>query len=205
MPTRRTLLICGLALPALAALGVAGPARADDSDQAVAFITKLGTDLIGVVNGPGPLADKQAALAQIVDRDVDVDGVGQFCLVSFWRIATPDQQRQSLSLFHDVQLRNVTGKIGDYPGVTFSIGRAQPREGAIAVDSIVTRPGNAPNAVQWLVSSASGGPKVIDVIAEGTSLRLTQRSDYLSYLSSHGSQVQALLDAIHRQAQSAGQ
>ncbi len=29
----------------------------------------------------------------------------------------------------------------------------------------------------------SGSPKIVDVIAEGTSLRLTQRSDYASYLA----------------------
>ena len=65
--------------------------------------------------------------------------------------------------------------------------------------SVLNRPGNAPNKVDWVVE-AEGTPKVIDVIAEGTSLRLTQRSDYSAYLARNGNSVQALIDALKQQA-----
>jgi phospholipid transport system substrate-binding protein len=42
--------------------------------------------------------------------------------------------------------------------------------------------------------------KIIDVIAEGTSLRLTQRSDYSSFLARNSNNVQALIDAMRQQA-----
>jgi phospholipid transport system substrate-binding protein len=64
----------------------------------------------------------------------------------------------------------------------------------------VTRPNSAPNRVDWLVSSESGSPQIIDVIAEGTSLRLTQRNDYASYLSRNNNNIQALIDALKKQA-----
>jgi phospholipid transport system substrate-binding protein len=51
---------------------------------------------------------------------------------------------------------------------------------------------------------AEGPPMVIDVIAEGTSLRLTQRCDYASFLSRNGNNVQALIDALRQQAAAAG-
>ena len=44
-----------------------------------------------------------------------------------------------------------------------------------------------------------GGPKIVDVVAEGTSLRLTQRDDYASYLARNNDSVQALIDALKRQ------
>jgi phospholipid transport system substrate-binding protein len=68
------------------------------------------------------------------------------------------------------------------------------------VTTTVTRPNNAPNRVDWLVSSDSGSSLVIDVIAEGTSLRLTQRNDYTSYLSRNNNNVQSLIDALKKQA-----
>jgi phospholipid transport system substrate-binding protein len=37
------------------------------------------------------------------------------------------------------------------------------------------------------------------VVAEGTSLRLTQRSDYSSYLSHNGNNVDTLISAMRRQ------
>jgi phospholipid transport system substrate-binding protein len=54
--------------------------------------------------------------------------------------------------------------------------------------------------VDWLVSNDSGSPRIIDVIAEGTSLRLTQRNDYTAYLGRNNNQVQALVDALRKQA-----
>jgi phospholipid transport system substrate-binding protein len=53
--------------------------------------------------------------------------------------------------------------------------------------------------VQWVVDSSTGSPKIVDVVAEGTSLRLTQRSDYASYLERHGNDIGQLLAALHRQ------
>jgi phospholipid transport system substrate-binding protein len=136
----------------------------------------------------------------VIDHTVDIEDIARFCLGRFWRIASPAQQKEYVDLFHRVLVVNITGKIGDYQGVTASIGSASEREGNFAVSSIVTRPGNAPAKVDWVVSYSTGSPKIVDVIAEGTSLRITQRQDYASYLSRNGNNVQALIDAMRRQA-----
>ena len=167
--------------------------------QAAAFIDKTGKDLTAVVNGSAGTADKTAQLQQIVDRDVDVDAVARFCLGRYWRSASPAQQQQYLQLFRQVLVKNITSKLGDYQGVTFAVGRTSPRDGAVAVATVVTRPGTAAANVEWVVSSASGSPRIVDVVAEGTSLRLTQRSDYASYLAHNNNNLQALLDAMRQQ------
>ena len=202
MLTRRALLTTAVALAALPVLTM--PGLAQPSDQAGAFINAVLTNITAIVNGNSPLAQKQSALAQIVDRDVDVNDVARFCLGRFWRTATPEQQRDYTALFHSVLLRNITGKIGDYQGVTFTLGRSQPREGGTAVSTTVTRPNNPPSKVDWLISTTSGSPKIVDVIAEGTSLRLTQRSDYASYLSRNNENVQALINAMRQQVSQPG-
>ena len=175
-------------------------ARADDADQAEKFIDKLLKDLSAVVNGGKPVDAQKAAMRQIVFDAVDVDGIARFCLGRFWRTATPQQQKDYTEIFRNVMVSNITGKVGEYQGVSFAMGKAQARAEEIAVASIVNRPGNAPNKVDWLVAIAGGKPKVIDVIAEGTSLRLTQRSDYGAFLARNNNDVQALIDALKKQA-----
>jgi phospholipid transport system substrate-binding protein len=200
MLTRRSFIAATLASGALLAIGaLPGRASAQTPDQALAFIQQAGKDLTGVINGAGSADAKQAQLKQIVDKLVDVDNVARFCLGRFWRTATPPQQTEYLQLFHQVLQKNIAGKLGDYQGVTFVVGRAAPRDGAVGIASIVTRPGTAPANVEWIVSSASGSPRIIDLVAEGTSLRLTQRSDYASYLSQNNNNVGALIDAMRQQ------
>lgn len=187
-------------LPLLAAVaGRGGVAHADPLDQAGSFIQQAGDQLTAIINGSAPLAARQAQLQEIVNRVVDVDNVARFCLGRFWRIATPEQQAAYLSLFHRVLMTSITSKIGEYQGVSVVLGKPLAREGDVLVNTTINRPGNPSSRVDWLVSSDSGSPKIVDVIAEGVSMRQTQRSDYLSYLSQHGNNVQALIDAMKQQ------
>ena len=76
--------------------------RAQATDKATAFVKSTGDRLVAIVNGPGAAATKRAAMTKILDSDVDVDGIGRFCLGRFWRQATPEQQKQYLTVFHEV-------------------------------------------------------------------------------------------------------
>ncbi len=80
-----------------------------------------------------------------------------------------------------------------------------PGQGGVAVHTVITRPNGQPTNVEWLVVTVGGAQKIEDVIAEGTSLRITQRSDYQSYLRHNGDNVQALIKALrHQVAQANG-
>jgi phospholipid transport system substrate-binding protein len=205
MLTRRTHLFpVGFALGLALFLGGLSAARAQGVD-AIAFVRQTGDALVRVVNSTAPDPAKRQDLQQIVDRTVDVEGIARFALGRFWRTATPQQQQEYIHLFHEVLLNSITGKLGEYKGVQFSVGRTVPHEGGIAVQTTIVRPNSGPTDVQWLIVDVNGQPKIEDVIAEGTSLRLTQRSDYISYLQHNGNSVQALINALRQQlAQASG-
>ena len=155
--------------------------------------------MIGVVNAPGSAADKRRQMQPLIDAAVDINGIAQFCLGRFWRTATPEQQARYVQLFHEVLLNNITGKLGEFQGVTFVMTNTSQRESDWYVGTLIHRPNQQPNNVQWVVNTASGRPRIADVVAEGTSLRLTQRSDYASYLARNGNNVDALITAMQRQ------
>jgi phospholipid transport system substrate-binding protein len=157
-----------------------------------------------VVNNPGTATEKRAAMTQIISAAVDVDGIGRFCLGRFWRQSSEEQQKQYLELFHEVLITNITSKLGEYKGVTFTMGRSRMQDEEAAVSTTVVRPNNPPTAVDWIISNPTTNPKIIDVVAEGTSLRLTQRSDYASYLAHNSNNVDALITAMRQQVSQKG-
>jgi len=167
--------------------------------HATAFVKQAGARLLAVVNGPGSTAQKRQAMAGIVDQIVDVEEIARFCLGRFWRQATAEQKKRYVALFHEVLVTSITSKLGEYQGVTFQVGRAVPDDSNVKVATVVHRPQNPPTNVQWVIENPASDPKIIDVIAEGTSLRLTQRSDYESYLAHNGNSIDALISAMHRQ------
>jgi phospholipid transport system substrate-binding protein len=183
-------------------LAIGRGARAQSApDGASAFVKVIGDKLVAVVNGPGSAQQKRQTLTQIIDSGVDVDGVAQFCLGRFWRVATPEQQKRYMAIFHQVLVGNITSKLGEYQGVKFAVGRTEPDGENAKVDTVVTRPNSPPTNVQWIISNPGGNPKIVDVVAEGTSLRLTQRSDYASYLSHNNNNIDALIGAMQQQAE----
>jgi phospholipid transport system substrate-binding protein len=205
MLTRRTLLVCAAATAALAASGIGGfdSASAQTADAASTFIAQTGRDLVAVVNAPSSDSVKQQQLGGVIDRVVDVPAVAQFVLGRFWRTATPQQREDFTALFRKVIVTSIGGHLGEYKGVSFTIDRATPTDAGMSVRTTLNRPGAPAARVDWIVSNASGSPKIIDLLAEGTSLRLTQRSDYSSFLVNHGNSVQELISALRRQVEAA--
>ena len=194
--TRRALLAGSAAL--LALLRMPG-AWAQDASADAAFIQEFGDKLVAVVNGTGSLSEKEQHLKPLIDNSVDVDTIAKFCLGRYGASATPEQMREFLGLFHDVLLYNITSKIGEYRGVSFHMGEATMRGSEAFVATVVQKPNAAPTNVRWVVSTVSGKPKIVDVVAEGTSLRLTQRSDYSSFLNRNGNNIDSLLTAMKHQ------
>lgn len=174
-------------------------ALAQGADGATAFVTSFGSRLMTIINGPGSYDDKKQRLAPLIEQDVDIDGIARFCLGRFVRQATPAQQQEYTQLFRRVLLNNIFGKLGEFQGVTFRMtSTIQTGDGA-AVGTLIQRPSQKANTVQWIVSESTGQPKIIDVKAEGTSLRLTQRNDYTSYITRNGDSIGALLNAMRDQ------
>jgi phospholipid transport system substrate-binding protein len=196
---RRHFLTLTAGLVLTSASFVSRGAWAQGVDQASAFVKTTGDKLVGVVNGPGTAEQKRHSLTQIIDNAVDIDGVARFCLGRYWRQASPDQQKRFLDLFHQVLVINITSKLGEYQGVRFTMGRSRQQDDETIVSTTVERPNNPPTAVDWVVAKPGGKLQIIDVIAEGTSLRLTQRSDYASYLARTNNNIDALISAMRQQ------
>jgi phospholipid transport system substrate-binding protein len=202
MLNRRESISLIAALPAVFLLPAALSLRAWASsagERAAALIKATGDKLVAAINATGPIDQRRQELASIIDTDVDVNSVARFCLGRFWRTTTPAQQEQYVKMFRDMLVANISAKLGEYRGVTFTVGTTQARDSGEIVSTVVTRPNNPPTNIQWVVANAATDPKIIDMIAEGTSLRITQRDDYASFLSQHGERIDALLNQMRRQ------
>lgn len=194
---------------ALLASSLIAPARAQVGPQEAAeFIQRAGGELAATIGGAGSVEEKRRRITPFMAEVVDVEGVARFVLGRFWRLATPEQQRTYVGLFNQVLANSIAGRLGEYRGadaVKVTVGRPDPRPEGVLVPTTILRPNNQPVNVTWLVTEAGGKPKVADVIAEGMSLRLAQRSDYSAYIQRNNNDVGALIRALEAQvSQGAG-
>jgi phospholipid transport system substrate-binding protein len=155
--------------------------------------------LAAIVNSPGSLQEKRRRLEKTIDASVDVDEIGRFCLGRFWRIATPDQQQQYRALFRNLLVIKIMGHLGEYEGVRVTMGLARASAATEIVITTVERPNNPAIQVDWVVATNTGSPRIVDMLAEGTSLRLTQSADFTAYLARHQYNVHELVEGMRQQ------
>ena len=160
---------------------------------------QAGAELAVVVAGAQSPADKQARLSAYLQKTVDEDGLARFCLGRYWQIATPDQRDEYGKLFRQMLLKGVVNRLGDYQAGQTSIvvNPVQQKADGLYVPTIVERTGNSPVRITWLVvTDPAGAMRIADVVAEGMSLRQTQRSDFASFMARNGGDVGALIAAM---------
>ncbi len=191
---RRLVLVAAALLP-LAAQAEPDPARALD------FVRQSGVELAAVVGGAASPADKQERLRRFLGRVVDQDALARFCLGRFWAVAAPAQRSEYTALFRQVLLRGVVSRLGDYQAGSVKIVTNPPytRADGVYVPTVVERSGNKPVSITWLVTGEGAELRIADVVAEGMSLRITQRSDYASFLSHNGGDVDKLIAGMRAQ------
>ncbi len=175
------------------------PASAQGANDPTRFIEELGNKLVAIVNSPGSAQQKRAQMQPLIDEAVAIDEIATFVLGVYARTATPAQRQRFTQLFREVLLTTVVTSLGEFRGVTYTLTQTTTRNNEAFVGTLLTRPNQRANNVQWVVSQSSGHPKIVDVIAEGTSLRLTRRADYASFLNSNGRNLDALINALQRQ------
>lgn len=197
---RRLLLSAPLLATGLVALPRPGRAEIDPT-RAAAFIQAAGNELVAAINDPRlDLATRRDRVAATLRRTIDIEGTGRFILGRYVRQASAAELAEYNRLFDDIIVRNLSARFGEYRGVRFSLGRSQQRtEEDVLVNTIVERPNTPAFALDWRVSEIGGQPRVVDVIAEGTSLRLTTRSEYSAVIQRNGGRVASLLEAMRNQ------
>ncbi len=196
---RRHFVLAVLAATGLRATG----SRAARPDRAANFIRQLGHDLPGVVGDAATDAEKRRRLESFLVRVVDVDAMARFCLGRYWRQATPAQQQEYRRLFLRVLDNAVLVRLGSYGGSTGKVTMLAEISGpdGIHVPTIVQTGDAPPVRVTWLVETGAGEAgaspfRILDVEAEGISMRLSLRSDYTSFIGRNGGNLDLFLRAL---------
>ena len=191
-----------------AALAWPAPVRADNGDRAVAFVRVVGHDMPAVLAGARTIGEKRARLLPFIARVVDVDAAAQYCLGRYWGRATPGQQQEFSVLFLSVLVNEIALWTGNYedPGVATNVVMQPPIVTAEQTEvPTIVKVGAAPPAhIKWIVGMRGPQPRILDVAAEGISLRATERSDFTGYLSQHGGDLGGLLAILRQRALATG-
>ena len=168
-------------------------------DDAKEFISNLAQQAITTV-AQRDLADSERndRFRRLFVASFDLPQISQFVLARYWRAATPEQQQDFMKLFQEVQVLNWAQRFKDYKGENLAVtSSSKDGDKGFVVESQLNHPPAQPMPVQWKVHQGDDGQlKVTDIVVEGVSMAITQRSDFNSLLQGNGGKIDALLSAL---------
>ena len=162
-------------------------ARAD-LGGAEQFIQDLGDRTLAVLEQPVGPQQKLDELKLLLDQSTDLELVARLVLGRYWRQATPEQQAEYVQLFKQLVMQTMAERFSWYTGETFEITGAKPvDERDTMVATRILRPaGKAPIQVDWRVRETGGAFLLIDILAEGVSMVVTQRAEAAEVIGQNG-------------------
>lgn len=185
-------------------VAVAGEAGAHDSDitaGAKSFIDKMAHRALGFLADSGMTQDqKRREFGKLLQDSFDMDTIGRFTLGRYWRVSTKQQRDEYLRLFKVMVVNVYSSRFKEYTGQRFEVRGARQDGDKDAVVSSFLIPQEGPEIqIDWRVRRKDGRYKVVDVLVEGVSMSVTQRSDFAAVIQRGGGDVQVLISYLKQQ------
>jgi phospholipid transport system substrate-binding protein len=190
--------VLSLAVGAAAAALSVLPASAADPAQ---LIQSTATEVVEIIKATTPGPARQAAIQRVLQTNFDLPYMGQQALGANWNKASEAERTRFLKAAETAEARAYSERFGQYGGQTLTVGKVTPRaNGLFIIDSQLSQTSGQPIKLQWEVRDAGRGPRITDVKVEGVSMVMTRRSDFNSYIQSHGGSVEPLIAELESRA-----
>lgn len=163
-----------------------------------ALVEQLGDQAIRQLTGSVSRSDREARFQNLLSAGFDIQAIGRFTLGRYWNQANPTQQQEYLKLFEKFIVQAYAARFAEYSGEQFRVTGERPDGGVTLVQSEVFKPGSQPAKVDWRVNTAGGPPKIVDVVVEGVSMAVTQRSEFAAVIQRSGGNVDGLITALRQ-------
>src|SRR6056297_881764 len=183
---------------ALAVATVTTPAMALTEAAARRLVDQVVADINRVISSGKSLGGMISDFEQIFSRYADVNIIARSTLGADSRRASPAQMRAFTEAFKGYIARKYGKRFNEFAGGKIEVKGVRPVKSWHEVRSTVDLRGEAPFDVLFLVSDRSGRDLFFDMVIEGVSLRLSERTEIGSMLDRRQGNIDALIQDLRQ-------
>ncbi len=194
--TRRQLFKGAIAVFSTLAGGRAGHAAATarDAENAKALVGRLVEHILQVIGSNADSRGQERRLMAAIESQTDLSLLARMTIGRYWRRASIQQREAYVELFREYLLKSFTLRLKSYAGSDMGpakdhfaiVGARAVGKNDVVVRSRIDPPSGAPLQVDWRLRAKNERLFVIDLVVEGVSLLITQRSEFGSVLERIG-------------------
>ncbi|MBT3305505.1 MAG: ABC transporter substrate-binding protein [Alphaproteobacteria bacterium] len=178
------------------------PVQASEfSDGAKKFIEAMTQDAITMLTGELTREERAERFRTLMNKNFSIPGIAKFVVGRHLRKASDDEKTKYMQLYEDLMVATYAERFAKYSGEKLLVKKADVRgKKDVIVYTTMVKADNAakPLKVDWRVREKGNGYTIIDVMVEGISMIMTQKSEFSSYIKSSGGEFKNLLGELEK-------
>jgi phospholipid transport system substrate-binding protein len=174
---------------AIITCGFFSVSNAEDTKKVIDFVNHTAAEVIKVIESKETKEQKQEALTSVFNKSVDIDWMGKFALGKYYRQLDKEKLAEYLVAYRVFLADTYVSKFTEYNGQSFYIESVKViSDSQYMVSTKVNNPQNSAEqfTVAYRMKNSGDNFQIRDIIAEGISLILGQRSEFNSIISKEG-------------------
>ena len=141
---------------------------------------------------------KEAQFGKLFDKNFDVPSISRFVLGKYWKQASLDQKKNFMKAFRNYIVKTYSSRFNEYSGEQLKLidfeNESNPK--IFLVHTILERQDAPIIKVDWRIGKKKDRFVILDIIIEGISLAITQRSEFVSVIDQNEGNIDKLISLL---------
>ena len=141
---------------------------------------------------------KETKFGELFDKNFDVPSISRFVLGKYWKQASLDQKKNFMKAFRNYIVKTYSSRFNEYSGEQLTLinfeNESNPK--IFIVHTALKREDAPPIIVDWRIGKKKENFVILDIIIEGISLAITQRSEFVSVIDQNEGDIDQLISIL---------
>ena len=152
------------------------------------FVNNVAQKIISIVKSQSSTdAQKKSAIKSLINKNFDVKWMSKFVLGRSYKALSIKDQQKYTKLYLNYLVGNYFPILKKYDNDKFSVTQVKKTsKNSYDIDTIINRVDKPTVSIKYHIKDYDSSLKVVDMIVEGISTIISQRSEFESIIQSHG-------------------
>jgi len=142
--------------------------------------------------------EKESQFGKLFDKNFDVPSISRFVLGKYWKQASLDQKKKFIKAFRNYVVKTYSSRFNEYSGEKLKLVNYENEKNPkiFLVHTILERQDAPVIKVDWRIGKKKDRFVILDIIIEGISLAITQRSEFVSVIDQNEGNIDKLISIL---------
>ena len=168
-------------------------------DDPGSYVMEMTTEAINTLTDNSTSQnEKESQFGKLFDKNFDVPSISRFVLGKYWKQASLDQKKKFIKAFRNYVVKTYSSRFNEYSGEQLTLlnfeNESNPK--IFVVHTGLEIEDASMIMIDWRIGKKKDRFVILDIIIEGISLAVTQRSEFVSVIDQNEGSIDKLISLL---------